>query len=208
MVPRDFIISAQQAPEGEDIFPQRRRANSHWLSLYYILLAEPITVAGPWDALISQAWFLGLHFSASLCLMFPLSYFPQFWLSTFIPAGLSMWNTFPPTSLISLSTFSSFYLLSPQNNDSSLNKAEVTIILRLMAFPVQTCEYQPHSSVKMHLIIHESDKICCVQLICCVCNSLPKFQSGCLSILTTLVLGYRLLKGMRRILLTCWHSTQ
>lgn len=68
------------------------------------------------------------------------------------------------------------------------------ILLQLMHFPIYICEYQPDSGVKMYLIIQKPDKICRVQLICCVCNSLPEFQSGCWSMLTTSVLGSVLLK--------------
>lgn len=57
----------------------------------------------------------------------------------------------------------------------------------------------------MYLIIHKPNKICCVQLICCICNSLPEFQSGCWSTLNTSVLGSMLLKKDPFKLLTC-HS--
>lgn len=79
MAALDFIISAQRTQEGEHFFPQRPRANSHWLSLYYVLLAEPVIVAGPRGALIGQAWIMCLHlFSASLCSVSPFAHFSQF----------------------------------------------------------------------------------------------------------------------------------
>lgn len=46
MAALDFILSAQQTQEGEYLLSKKPRADPHWLSLYYILLAEAITVAG------------------------------------------------------------------------------------------------------------------------------------------------------------------
>lgn len=50
------------------LLPQRSRADSHWFSLF--LLAQPIIVAGPWVALIGQAWIMWLPLETGLSLRF------------------------------------------------------------------------------------------------------------------------------------------